>query len=343
MDGPGSADFLAEVGAIALRPSPPPQAELASALAAARASLALEAPALRPRDRADLPGGILNLPRLPTAILPDLHARPDFLAAALAWKPPRLSASLAQLLEAGEASLVCLGDLFHSEAEGAAAVWKAASLEYLSGWERRGAMDTEMGRALAVALLVLRCKAAFPARFHCLKGNHDNIANEEGRGDHPFYKYAMEGEMASSWFLESYGRELLSAYREFELDLPLVARGERFVASHAEPAFALSEADIVEYRRRPEVVEALIWTPNDGAEAGSVSASLLSLLGSRAEGALWFGGHRPIEAGLRYQLRAGGRYVQFHAPGKRRLAWLDPGRNPDPERDILSLEAPPRP
>jgi len=342
MGGSNSEAFLAEAEAIALRSVPPPQPEFKAALAAARTALSLEAPALRPRDGRDLPGGILNLPKLPTALLPDLLARPEFLAAALAWRPPHCPAPLAELLERGEANLVCLGDLFHSEAGGAAATWKAASLEYLSGWKKRGVMDAEMGRALAVALLVLRCKAAFPKVFHCLKGNHDNIANEEGRGDHPFYKYAIEGEMASSWFLESYGQELLSAYREFELDLPLVARGEHFVASHAEPAFALREADIVEYRLRPDVVEALIWTPNDGAEAGSVEASLAALLGSRAKGALWFGGHRPIEAGLRYQLRARGRYVQFHAPEHRRLAWLDPGRNPEPERDILSIEAPPR-
>jgi hypothetical protein len=340
--GSNSEVFLAEAEAIALRSIPPPQPELEAAIAAARTALSLEAPALRPRDSRGLPGGLLNLPKLPTAILPDLHARPEFLVAALAWKPPRSSAPLAELLERGEACLVCLGDLFHSEGGGAAATWRAASLEYLSGWKKSGTMDAEMGRALAVALLVLRSKAAFPKLFHCLKGNHDNVANEEGRGDHPFYKYAIEGEMASSWFLERYGQGLLSAYREFELDLPLVARGEHFVASHAEPAFALSEADIVEYRLRPDVVEALIWTPNDGAEVGSVEAGLDALLGSRAEGALWFGGHRPIEPGLRYQLRARGRYVQFHAPEHRRLVWLDPGRNPEPERDILSIEASPR-
>ena len=293
--------------------------------------------------------------------MPDLHARPGFLAAVLAWRPPLGAQAvdsyssggalrgagasgprLAELLARGEALLLCLGDAFHSEGRGAAERWRAALREYASGWASRRAMDLEMGKALSCVELILRAKLALPAHFHYLKGNHDNITVEEGRGDHSFYKYAAEGEMAASWFETTYGRALQDAYRDLELALPLAARGRRFVASHAEPAFALGPADIVEGRLRPDVVLALTWTPNDGAAPGSVAESLRALLGPEApEGSRWFGGHRPVDG--RYALRAGGRYVQFHDPDARRVVLLLPGRDPDPESCVFDLGRPRRP
>jgi hypothetical protein len=197
-------------------------------------------------------------------------------------------------------------------------------------------MDEEMALSLAAATIVLEAKAAFPRHFHYLKGNHDNITDEEGRGDHSFYKFAAEGAMVASWFRLTYGEELLGRYRLLELDLPVLAAGERFVASHGEPAFALSREDIVESRSRPEVVEALIWTPNGSARDGSVGRSLAAVLGRGASpGALWFAGHRPVSGS--YALRAQGLFVQFHDPSSRRVAYLLPGRDPDPDRDIYSL------
>jgi len=196
-------------------------------------------------------------------------------------------------------------------------------------------MDEEMGRALACVEIILRAKAAFPRNFHYLKGNHDNVVNEEGKGDHPFYKFAEEGAMAASWFAARYGRDLQATYRAFELSLPLAARGARFVASHAEPAFALGPEDIVEARNRPEVAEALTWTGNDEALPGSVAAGLEFLLGPRAAGARWFGGHRPVQ-GI-YNLRADGLYVQFHNPLKQGLVFIQPGELPEPDRVVRTI------
>lgn len=330
-------------------PRPPEPRVFGELVAAARRVLRSEAPALRPRDSAGLPGGLLNLPDLPVVILPDIHARPGFLIAALAWRPPLAAGearvrkggaalpSLVELLAAGRATLVCLGDVFHSEGREGALRWNAAVYEYLDSWKESPAMDEEMGRALVCVELILRAKAAFPERFHYLKGNHDNIANEEAHGDHPFYKFAMEGEMAASWFALRYGSDIASDYRSFELDLPVLARGARFVASHAEPAFPLVEEDVVEYRQRPDVVEALTWTPNDGALDGSVAESLFALLGPGSAGARWFGGHRPVEG--RYALRQRGLYVQFHRPCHRGLVFLRPGEEPDPACVVVDLEA----
>lgn len=348
LEGLRAARLLAAAAALGDRSAPPRAGDLSRLVFRARALLDSEDPEIRPRDSSGLPGGLLDLPDLPAVLVPDLHARPGFLAAVLAWRPPLGAEAgrgaggaspgprLAELLSRGEALLLCLGDAFHSEGRGAAERWRAALGEYASGWASRRVMDGEMARALACVELILRAKLAFPASFHYLKGNHDNIADEEGRGDHSFYKYAAEGEMAASWFEATYGKRLLAEYRALELSLPLAARGRRFVASHAEPAFALRPEDIVEYRRRPDVVLALTWTPNEGAAPGSVAEGLRYLLGPGSpEGSRWFGGHRPVEG--RYALRAGGRYVQFHDPEARRVVLLLPGRDPDPGSCVLDL------
>ncbi len=333
----GAKELLSKARRLALRSSPPEPRGFAALVAAALAVLGGEPPELRPRDASGLPGGLLDLPDLPTVLVPDLHTRVDFLAGLLAWRPPigaaKAGPRLAELLEGGEACLLCLGDAFHSEGAGAERRWRSAQVEYQSGWASRRVMDREMGRALACVELILDAKIAFPRFFHYLKGNHDNIANERGRGDHPFYKYAEEGAMASSWFEVSYGPELKAAYRSLELSLPLLARGGRFLASHAEPAFALEPEAVVEYRRRPEVAEALTWTRNDAAEPEAVAAGLAAFLGERAAGARWFGGHRPVAG--RYALRANGRFVQFHNPDRRQVVLILPGADPDPERDVV--------
>jgi hypothetical protein len=341
---PALGDFSSRARAIAdsacaVPPGLPSSVELEAAVAAAAAALDAEPPELRSRDSSGRAGGLLELPSLPTVLVPDLHGRAPFIASLFAWTPPGSGASLETLLSEGRANLVCLGDAFHSEWGTARDRWLRAYREYSSGWTVRREMNEEMARSLGAARIVLEAKAAFPDHFHYLKGNHDNIADEEGRGDHPFYKFAAEGAMVASWFRITYGEELLQRYRRLELDLPVIALGEAFVASHGEPAFALDRLSVVEYRSRPDVVEALIWTPNGAAQAGSVQQSMEALLGAdRAPFALWFAGHRPVDG--RYALRAGGRFVQFHDPSARRVVYLLPGRDPDPDRDILDISHP---
>ena len=63
---------------------------------------------------------------------------------------------------------------------------------------------------------------------------------------------------------------------------------------------------------------------------------LASYLGADEDGALYFGGHRPVSG--TYGLRASGRYVQIHNPEAYVVAVLESGRAPDPDRDIFIME-----
>ena len=53
-------------------------------------------------------------------------------------------------------------------------------------------------------------------------------------------------------------------------------------------------------------------------------------------GCYYFGGHRPVR-GL-YNLRAGGRYVQIHNPGKFIIALIDVDRDINLDEDVIEIE-----
>jgi hypothetical protein len=198
-------------------------------------------------------------------------------------------------------------------------------------------MDQEMTESLGVMEAVMRVKLAIPDSFHFLKGNHENIANEAGGGNYPFVKFVEEGEMVASYVRHFLGADFLQSYYRFEKNLPLLAVGEQFLVSHAEPVRAFTRDEIVEYRSSEDVVAGLTWTDNDRARKGSVTAMLADLLGpeSAAE-AFYFGGHRPV-SGL-YHTRSGGRYVQFHNPARQVVVQIEPGRPIELERDVVEAD-----
>jgi hypothetical protein len=291
---------------------------------------------VRPYDSAGLPGGIIELEKaIPTIIVPDLHARMDFFLSTMRYEPEEGS-SVISLLSRGEIQVVCVGDGFHAEGR-AAKRWQLAYNEYKGKFRKRKNMNEEMRESLGVMEMVMEVKSAFPGYFHFLKGNHENIANEQGGGNHPFRKYSYEGPMVTQYMQQFYSEEFFETYYEFEKNLPLFAIGRNFVISHAEPARFFDRDDIVEYRERPDVVEGLTWTANNEAEDGSVDEMLQHYLNvDENEKVYHFGGHRPVR-GL-YHLRADGRYVQIHNPERFIIAMIRPEGEIDLERDILVVE-----
>lgn len=324
--------LASELEQIFRRPAPPEPAVLESAARRAAEALAGEPAERRPPDAQGRPGGLVRLdPGLPTLIVPDLHARLDFLFSLLGRRPAG-GRTVLERLAAGELQLLCLGDGMHAEAR-AAARWLKALREFSGGFRRHAAMDQEMRESLGLMQLVMELKAALPGRFHFLKGNHENIANEEGGGNHPFAKFALEGELVADYMLRFYGEEVLAAHYRFEKELPLLAAGRGFLASHAEPARAYTQEQVAGYRKDPEVVYGLTWTGNGQAEPGSVERMLEHYLGC-PQTCYYFGGHRPVEGGYRLS----GRYVQIHDPERWVVALLPAEGEIDLDRDIVEVE-----
>lgn len=287
---------------------------------------------VRPRDDDGLPGGLIILrDDLPTVIVPDLHARKDFFLSLMLWEPGT-EGSVVSMLEQNRVQVVCVGDGFHAEGR-AIERWRCGYEEFSRKYHQHCCMDDEMSESLGVMEMVMETKSVCRDGFHFLKGNHENIANEEGGGNHPFRKYAHEGLMVHDYIVRFYGTDFLESFYRFEKELPLLAVGKNFVVSHAEPARFFSRNDIIGYRKRPEVVEGLTWTANDGAEEGSVQDMLSYFFGEAADTAYYFGGHRPVH-GL-YNLRAGGKYVQIHNPDSFTVALID--GDIDIDRDIVTI------
>ncbi|RLW69699.1 MAG: hypothetical protein B6D68_01705 [spirochete symbiont of Stewartia floridana] len=315
------------------RTTAPTADELGPILAEAMDVLAYENPAIRPRDSRGCPGGLIQLPPCPiTIIAPDLHARTGYLMALMDMEVH--GERVADALQAERAQIVCVGDGFHSEARGFGR-WRQAWAEYQGGFHRHAAMDDEMRENLSLMAMVMILKTTYPDGFHFLKGNHENVANVDGGGNRSFYKFVSEGEMVKEWFIRFLGVEMLSRWAEFESSLPLLAVGDRFMASHAEPGRPYESREVIEYRGNDQLIFDFTWTGNGEAMEGSVASMLTMYLDDQSEGALYFGGHRPV-GGL-YALRAGGRYVQIHNPELYISAVLEGGKMPSLQRNIRQL------
>jgi hypothetical protein len=342
------------IRAAAERSKPPEPAPYLAILQAATAALAAEDAVLRRPDSSGRPGGLLRLhPGLPTIIVPDLHARRDFLMALLDSRPPAGfmavpastdspaeadpdspgTAPVFKLLAAGNLQILCLGDGFHAESR-AIARWRSAYREFTHAYRAHKAMDQEMTESLGLMEMVMIAKAAFPGHFHFLKGNHENVLNETGNGNYGFYKFVDEGAMVRAYLDRFYGQAFVEAYAAFEKRLPLFAVGSRFAAAHAEPARAYTEAELIDAALLPDVVEGLTWTGNDEASPGSVAVMLEHFLPG-VQNPRYISGHRPV-SGL-YHERSGGLHLQIHNPDRQVVAWVRADRDMEPQRDMIEL------
>jgi len=325
--------LLEAIDAVLQRTRPPDADEYAVLLERTITVLQHEDILRRPRDQQGLSGGFLELHTdIPTIVLPDLHARMDFFSSVLQWSPDG-DDRVADLLTDGRIQILCLGDGFHAERRSRER-WQTAFTEYGKNWKKHTAMDQEMQESLGLMEMVQLCKRACRDHFHFLKGNHENILNEEGEGNHPFRKFAWEGEMVRHWVETFYGTAFLELYALFEKCLPLFARGGSFLASHAEPAVFFNRQKIINARQDPDVILGLTWTDNEEADLDSVGMYLQEYLGGRSD-TVYLAGHRSVSG--RFALRSQGRFIQFHNPDSYQFALVPSDRPFDPETDIINL------
>ncbi len=326
MDFPeGSESIIKDLGSLADSPDVPDPKRIFALAEAAIAAIKSEPAAIRPRSADGRPGGLIQIDRPLTLVIPDLHGRARFLLGVLRARIEEFSGlSVLALIQLRMLNLLCLGDIPHSEGALAARRWSLAARSMIDDPGPKGVlnpfMEEEMRLSLGALALVMRAKVLLGDGFHCLKGNHDNLGNSGEDGDLQFYKYAQEGSMGAQWLKLRYGHEGLALLRRYELSLPLAARGRCFCASHAEPAVPVGYGELLEYRKNPRLVRALIWTGNGEALPRAAERSLASLLPSCPFPAAsrWISGHRPVEGS--YALRAGGRLVQIHNPARSQAA-----------------------
>lgn len=324
-------------------PELPSHESLFSLLEGGIGALEGENPLFRPHDSEGKAGGLLDFTGerfapLPVIVVPDLHGRGQFLLDILDFE---LSGeSVLSLLEAGKVIVCCVGDIFHSEKRGKER-WRQAFLEAQAGNLVNEAMKEEMRENLSLLEMILLLKSAFGVHFHILKGNHENVLNENHReqfGNVPFRKFCDEGNMVADFLRSFYDDLILHEISCFEKLLPICAAFARCVVSHAEPADFFSREEIINYHKSGSLATfALTWTANDEARHGSVEHLLKELLPEEEQGgAVQLTGHRPVLG--KYALRAGGKLVQIHNPELEQVAVVLPNQDFEPETDIVAVE-----
>ena len=304
--------------------------------------LAGENPAYRPLNCIGEPGSLLELYKpkndsgdercLPAVIIPDIHARPDFLKNILNCELPALKLTVQQALEKKLIDVICVGDAVHTELYSAR--WKLISVEFEAGIFTGHYMQDEMIVNLSTLCGLMCLKILYPENFHFLKGNHENILNCNLGGDYSFCKYADEGEMVKLFMQEEYDEQLLNLISKYENLLPLAAYGKNYVVSHAEPAEPFTREQLIDAKFDDSIVEGLIWTRNGQVKKQTVEPILNELLGkTQAKKAFYFSGHRPVKEN--YALRQDDKLVQIHNPRRQNIVLVKPDKKFDFEKDII--------
>jgi hypothetical protein len=95
---------------------------------AAIRSLGSEAPDIRPVSSANEPGGLIEVATAYVVIVPDLHARSSLLTDLLSSTSPHSGHSrLIDLILDGRLTVICLGDILHTEGRIGADRWARAA------------------------------------------------------------------------------------------------------------------------------------------------------------------------------------------------------------------------
>ena len=342
-------EFLEKIHAYSLHEKLPSAQKISSLAKKTVSVLHSENPSYRPSltlQDEKIAGGLLDFrgqKEIPCVVVPDIHARADFIYNILNFILPKKISGLqddvriADALDKNEIRVVLVGDLLHSEMQHYDR-WLLAYDEFLRGDFAGKAMKSEMREGLSAQMAVMECKCRWQENFHCLKGNHENIKNENGGGNFSFRKFAQEGEMVMRFMQAYYGDEVLDAIYDFEKSLPLAFCTENLFVSHAEPLKPLDEEAVINAPLFDEAILALTWTANDEASSGSVKKMLKAFCKPKDKSVhpVYIGGHRPVKG--KFNLRQNGCYVQLHNPLEQNIAIVRADQTFDCKTQIVSVE-----
>ncbi|MCQ2242448.1 metallophosphoesterase [Treponema sp.] len=298
-----------------------------------------EDPSYRPLNLRGNSGGLLDFTasELPVIIVPDIHGRADFLLKLMDSKINSDSSVLENLNE-GKVTVICVGDAVHGEIR-AYERWVKSFKDWQMDVYAGPSMQEEMKENIAVWQIIMMLKNQFPEYFHFLKGNHENVTNETGHGNHSFRKFVSEGQMCCDFIRQVYGDAVLHLISLWEKALPLCAVFSSFCVSHAEPYEVYSRDQVINCyeEKNLHVVEGLTWTRNDEVFDNTCKKNLKKLNSkAKCSGVLWFGGHRPVKD-ANYFLRQKGAYLQLHNPDEMNVAYVVPGNKFNPDEDVIGI------
>ncbi len=299
--------------------------------------------------------GLLQLPDLPTIIIPDLHARRAMLVSILGTHLAEglyAGKQVFDLLQQGLINVICVGDIVHSEER---SDWVINN----DGEWTPELLEKEMVRSLGAGTMIMYLKVQYPEHFHCLRGNHDDIAGELAEDFRKFVGLKFdennellfvdgrpvvtgdkgESKLVRDWVLarDGWGQPFLQTWARFERSLPLLAWSTYYVISHTPPLVPLSETEIRDASRSREI--SLELTSRRGIDEAAICGTLDNLgLKDRVE--RWFHGHSQVPPevnGGKYEESLDGLVVRLNSPKQHVFAYVPAAndeRRFDPTRDV---------
>ena len=255
--------------------TPPSYEAFFSTLVTATEVLDNEITSYRKKNDQENAGSVLDFTQdkdLPLIIIPDIHARTDFIKNILNYTiTPELNfiktakqISVYQALKKNKIRIICVGDALHTEIN-TIERWKNIQIEFSKNIFTGPAATLEARDCFNTLFALLLLKISFPNNFHFLKGNHENIYNTTGDGDYSFRKIADEGNTLKRFIQNYYGEDILYLISYYEKSLPLISITKQCVISHAEPRTSYTKNELINAKQNPQIIEDLTWTNNDEA------------------------------------------------------------------------------
>ena len=241
--------------------------------------------------------------KLPTIIVPDIHARWEFVNRVL------------QQYANGSYNIVFTGDLLHSEGDGNK--WEQIEQYYIRKCEGRVKvihpdMKIELDKSFYSLQLILEAKQQFPDNIFLLRGNHDDIScrlqGEYGKYARVFLESALFRKVGKIAY-----PELIKAYYEYEKYIPYLYIGHDFLASHAIPDERVKTKDLKLNDKRTHW--RFSWADNTNYNSSSVYYFNDNIKELNPMASYWFCGHRPVYNGL-LRLQCNDRLVQNNHPDR---------------------------
>lgn len=146
-----------------------------------------------------------------------------------------------------------------------------------------------------------------------------------------------EANLVKSWVSERMGKDFLDRFAAFEDQMPLVVKGQGFVASHAAPAIPLTR-DQIDSRDR-KAFAALSWTENRGWREDDLELRKQfqgNLEELESPDSKWLVGHRNVDHG-NYRGQLDNQLIQINDPTHFVMAMIPADGDFQPERDVWKL------
>jgi len=238
---------------------------------------------------------------LPSVIVPDIHARWEFVAFVFANFNP------------SEYNLVFTGDILHSE--GHDNKWREIEQDYirLGHGDFGPYMQEEWDNSLKALELILTQQAKYPDTVHLLRGNHDDISCKLYSDYGKYARRVLESRLFRE-FGEHNFPEIIEAYYKYEKKIPYLYIGPDFLASHTIPDEKVGLKEIKSDDKRTHWL--FSWADNTNYDSGCLRYfdGNMKRLGQNAK--YWFCGHRPVKQPDLLRLQCGGRLVQNNNPDR---------------------------